>query len=618
MKEFEIVLAGNPNVGKSTVFNALTGLKQHTGNWTGKTVESCRGFFDDKDDRYFITDLPGSYSVSAFSSEEQVTRAALQNNQYDCTLIVADAGALERNLSFALEILSCQKRAVLCLNLCDEAHRKGIEIDSKRLSAALGIPVVKCCAAKRRGIEKLKAAAADVCHNKNQTNRYYSTFDIFDNICAEAAVSQTAAEICKSCVTKSNSGKKSERDRRIDRFLTSKSTGIPVMLLLCAALFWITAVGANYPSEWLSGLFGLIKEELVGLFSILCVPQQIKGILIDGVYTTLSWVVAVMLPPMAIFFPLFALLEDSGYLPRIAFNLDRCFSKCGAHGKQSLCMMMGLGCNACGVTGCRIIESKKERLIALLTNNFMPCNGRLPILIALIMMFFAGNGFGFLSSVKVTAILTLILVFCISLTLLVSKILSFALSGESSSGFMLELPPYRKPQIIKTIVRSFLDKTLRVLVRAVAVAAPAGAIIWLCANIYIGDISILKHLTGFFDPFGRFLGLDGVIIIAFILGFPANETVIPIMIMAYCSKGIMTGFTDYASLFSVLSQNGWTITTAVCMIIMTVAHFPCSTTCLTVKKETGSIKRTLLSMAIPAVTGIILCAAASHIISLFV
>ena len=613
MKEFEVLLAGNPNVGKSTVFNALTGLKQHTGNWTGKTVEGCEGSYLSKESPFNITDLPGTYSLSAFSEEEKVTQKALNKKQYDCTVIVADAGALERNLSLALEVLSLQKRAVLCLNLYDEALKKGFRIDENKLGEELGVPVVKCCAYKKHGINDLISVVSDVCERKTESNNYYGAFDDLNN--KDRLITKTAREIFTSCVSKTNSGKKSQRDLRIDSVLTSKATGIPIMILLCAILFWITAVGANYPSEWLSRLFEFIKSELVDLFSMLSVPQFVKGILIDGVYTTLSWVVAVMLPPMAIFFPLFALMEDSGYLPRIAFNLDRCFSKCGAHGKQSLCMMMGIGCNACGVTGCRIIESKKERLIALLTNNFMPCNGRLPILIALIMMYFTGNPFGILSSVKVTAILTLILIFCVVLTLLISKILSKALSGETYSGFALELPPYRKPQIIKTIVRSFLDKTLRVLIRAVAVAAPAGAIIWLCANIYIGDVSVLKHLTDFFDPLGRFLGLDGVIIMAFILGFPANETVIPIMLMAYCSKGVMTGFTDYDSLYSILTQNGWTLTTAVCMIIMTVAHFPCSTTCLTIKKETGSINWTLLSMAVPTAAGIVLCGAVSHIIN---
>ena len=390
------------------------------------------------------------------------------------------------------------------------------------------------------------------------------------------------------------------------------------MLLMCAVLFWITAVGANYPSAWLSSIFEIIKDWLNYWAITLHFPSFVSGILIDGVYTTLSWVVAVMLPPMAIFFPLFSLIEDAGYLPRIAFNLDRFFAKCGAHGKQSLCMMMGIGCNACGVTGCRIIETKRERIISVLTNNFMPCNGRLPILIAVLMMYFAGEAFGFTASVKVALFLVLILVLCVLVTLLVSKLLSLTLVKGESSGFILELPPYRKPLILKTVGRSFLDRTVFVLGRAAIVAAPAGAVIWLCANVYAGDASLLKHCTDFLDPFGRFLGLDGVIIMAFILGFPANETVIPIILMSYTASGAMTDYSGYEQLFSVLSQNGWTATTAVCMIIMTVMHFPCSTTCLTIKKETGSRKWTFLAMAIPTVSGIILCAVTSHIMNIFI
>ena len=354
-------------------------------------------------------------------------------------------------------------------------------------------------------------------------------------------------------------------------------------------------------------MFEILKEQLTKLFDFLSITPFVTGILIDGVYTTLAWVVSVMLPPMAIFFPLFSLIEDSGYLPRIAFNLDKFFSKCGAHGKQSLTMAMGLGCNACGVTGCRIIESPQERKIAILTNNFMPCNGRFPTLIALIMMFFAGSSFGLISSIEVAGILLLIIVVCVLLTLVISKFLSRTFAKGEPSGFALELPPYRKPQIIKTLVRSFIDRTLFVLARAVAVAAPAGAIIWLTANIYIGDVSILQYCTEFLDPFGKFIGLDGVILMAFILGFPANETVIPIIIMSYMANGTLVDFSSYKELLELFSANGWTFVTAICMMIMCVLHYPCSTTCLTIKKETGSLKTTLLSMIIPTVIGIFLC-----------
>ena len=616
MHEYKIALAGNPNVGKSTVFNALTGLKQHTGNWTGKTVECAEGRFLCGGCGFSVTDLPGTYSLSAFSREEDVTARYLSQKACDCVVVVLDAGVLERNLFLALQVLSLHENAVICLNLMDEAAQKGLKIDSTQLSKLLGVPVVECCAAKKHGIDALKAAVLKACSSPPQPNGFYRRFDL-ESGNVEALVRGWCRTIAEACVQQAAVDRKTKRDRRLDRLFTSKATGIPLMLLLCGLLFWLTAVGANYPSQWLSLLFEVIKEEFYRWSEILSAPDFLSGIIIDGIYTTLSWVVSVMLPPMAIFFPLFFFFFDAGYLPRIAFNLDRFFSCCGAHGKQSLCMMMGIGCNACGVTGCRIIENKKERLIAVLTNNFMPCNGRLPILIALILIFFAGSSLSLVSSVKVAAILLAILVGCVSVTLLFSKLLSKLLSDDAPSGFMLELPPYRKPQLLKTLTRSFLDRTLRVLGRAAAVAAPAGAVIWLCANIKIGDCSVLRHCTDALDPFGRFIGLDGVIVMALLLGFPANETVIPIIVMAYTANGTLTDFTNYEQLFQLLTQNGWTTTTAVCMMIMTVMHFPCSTTCLTIRKETGSWKWTLLAMLIPTLSGMTVCAIVSHILGIW-
>lgn len=622
-EDYHIVLAGNPNVGKSTIFNSLTGMNQHTGNWTGKTVECASGIAKIKDKLFSVVDLPGTYSMLPFSEEERAAANYLANNEMECVVIVVDANIIERNLSFALQVLSVKKNAVLCINLCDEAEKNGIIIDSDELSLNLGIPVVCICATKKCGLKELKNTIYDICTQKKKCFKVERNFSDIDVLNTEnhkensEKLAKKSKEICKQAVF-FRSETMNEKSRKVDKILTSKSIGIPLMLLLFGLLFWITAIGANYPSEWLSVFFDFIKGELYNLFNLLSVPDFFTGILIDGVYTTLTWVVSVMLPPMAIFFPLFSIIEDSGYLPRIAFNLDKFFSKCGAHGKQSLTMAMGIGCNACGVTGCRIIESPQERLIAILTNNFMPCNGRFPTLIAIIMMFFAGSAFGIISSIEVAAILLGIIVLCVLLTLLVSKLLSITVAKGEPTGFALELPPYRKPQILKTIVRSMFDRTLFVLGRAVIVAAPAGAIIWLTANIYIGNVSILSYCTDFLNPFGQIIGLDGVIVMAFILGFPANETVIPIIIMSYMASGTLVDFTSYEQLLELFSANGWTVITAVCTMIMCIMHFPCSTTCLTIKKETGSLKWTLVSAILPTMIGIILCLITANTMRIFI
>lgn len=620
--DYQIVLAGNPNVGKSTVFNSLTGMKQHTGNWTGKTVECASGIAKIKDKSFSVVDLPGTYSMLSFSAEEKAAASYLANNEMECVVIVVDANIIERNLSFALQVLSVKKNAILCLNLCDEAEKNGISVDVDELSLNLGIPVVCTCATKNKGLNELKNTIYDICTEKKKcfcVSRLYDDIDIFDDKRHKNNVERLLEEseqICRRCVTY-NKNTINDRSLKIDKFLTSKATGIPIMLLIFALLFWITAVGANYPSEWLSMLFEFIKEKLYLLFAALNSPKFITGLIIDGMYTTLTWVVSVMLPPMAIFFPLFSLMEDSGYLPRIAFNLDKFFARCGAHGKQSLTMAMGIGCNACGVTGCRIIKSKQERLIAIITNNFMPCNGRFPMLIALIMVLFAGGALTIASSFGIAAILLLIIILCVLVTFAISKLLSSTvLKSEGNGGFSLELPPYRKPQILKTIVRSFLDRTLFVLFRAIIVAAPAGALIWLLANLSINDISLLKYCTDFLDPLGNLLGLDGVIIMAFILGFPANETVIPIMIMSYMASGTLVEYSSYQQLFSLFTANGWTVTTVICTMIMCIMHAPCSTTVLTIKKETNSIKWTLFSTFLPIVMGMLCCAIVSCIASI--
>ena len=412
--------------------------------------------------------------------------------------------------------------------------------------------------------------------------------------------------ISKMVLSVSNS-KYNDKDRKIDNIITSKKYGIPLMILLLGIIFWITITGANYPSELLSKFLFSIQDKLTELFVYIGAPSWLEGILIQGMYRTLAWVIAVMLPPMAIFFPLFTLLEDLGYLPRVAFNLDNFFKKSNACGKQALTMCMGFGCNAAGIVGCRIIDSPRERLIAIITNNFVPCNGRFPTLITIITMFFTGIFIGPFRSLASTVLLTLVILLGIFMTLMISKLLSKTILKGIPTTFTLELPPYRKPQIGKIIVRSIFDRTLFVLVRAISVAAPAGIIIWVMANINIGDLSILTHCANFLDPFAQYLGLDGYILMAFILGFPANEIVFPIIIMSYMATGSLLELGSTTELYNLLSANGWTWVTAVSVMLFCLMHWPCSTTCLTIKKETQSFKWTLISFLVPTITGMIIC-----------
>lgn len=681
-----IALAGNPNVGKSTVFNALTGMRQHTGNWAGKTVANASGTFTHKNIDFTLVDIPGTYSLMASSPDEEAAREFICFGQPDCIIVVLDATCLERNLNLAIQILEVNKKAVICVNLLDEATKKGIQIDLDELSLYLGVPVVGTAARSGEGLDELKDAVFDVATGKRKVFgtkiKYNSNLEkaitkleniiedskLFDDktfsylskrflalrlidcdkkldnsikeyfnfslvehktinkafteihnelenigmkqddirdIIVEGIVAK-AQEIYAHCTCLCDKCY-SRRDRKLDKILTSKLTGIPIMLLLFGVIFYITISGANYPSELLSMAFSKIQEWLYGLFDLLHSPPFLKGLLIDGMFKTLSWVVAVMLPPMAIFFPLFTLLEDFGYLPRVAFNMDRFFAKSGTSGKQSLTMLMGFGCNACGVTGCRIIESPRERIIATVTNNFVPCNGRFPTLIAIITMFFAtGISLPFRSLVSAGLLLTVI-VFGVVVTLLVSKLLSATLLKGLPSSFTLELPPYRRPQICKTIVRSLLDRTIFVLLRAMCVAAPAGIVIWLMSNIMINGESLCVIISNFLQPLGSLMGLDGVILLAFILGFPANEIVVPIIIMIYTASGTLVEYDSLSSLYNLFVENGWTWVTALCTMIFSLMHFPCSTTCLTIYKETKSLKWTLLSFILPTILGILLC-----------
>lgn len=669
-----IALAGNPNTGKSTVFNGLTGLNQHTGNWPGKTVTSAQGKYTHNGKNFVLVDLPGTYSLLANSAEEEVARDFICFGRPDATVVVTDATCLERNLNMVLQVIEITDNVVVCVNLLDEAERKQIHVDLHKLSMLLGVPVVGTNARGGVGLEELKDTVYKVATGELKTNPIKISYDavvddllpllepyikekiknkiksrwvalrliegdktILDSLKnylgiemrednavsgALAGIEQQigkdeirdrlvagivnlAEDIGEKTVLFENK-QYNQLDRKIDDILTSRFFGIPIMLFLLGVVFWLTIQGANYPSQVLATALFWVEERLTDLFMWAGLPYWLHGALVLGVYRTVAWVVSVMLPPMAIFFPLFTLLEDLGYLPRVAFNLDNFFKKACTHGKQALTMSMGFGCNAAGVIACRIIDSPRERLIATITNNFVPCNGRFPTLIVLATIFIAGTAG---KNQSIVASLTVLgaIISGVAVTLLVSKILSKTVLKGLPSSFTLEMPPYRKPQIGRIIVRSLYDRTLFVLGRAVMVAAPAGLLTWILANTQVGGISILQYCAHALGPPAYWLGLDGYILLAFILGFPANEIVLPILIMSYLATGHMIELNGLEALRELFVANGWTWLTGVCVMVFCLNHFPCGTTMLTIYKETQSKKWPLVAFLVPTVTGIVLC-----------
>ena len=682
--EFMIALAGNPNTGKSTVFNFLTGLRQHTGNWPGKTVCTARGDFSYKNNNYALIDLPGTYSLFPLSQEEIVTRDFICFGNPDAVIVVCDSTCIERNLNLLFQVMELTDKVILCLNLLDEAKKKGIEINKNKLEKILGIPVVLTAARSGFGMDQLQDTLNKVVNNEydfknkpvyyddeieniinsikddlkeiipsinprwlglrliegdesiltslneytdrdilNDLNNIKSKLpDIFDKSKIRSYLTKTNYDYAKSIsdeVVTIAEKNKLDRDEKIDKIVSSKVFSIPLMLLLLCSILWITIEGANIPSQLLSNFLFSFEPKIYDLLNTIHFPLWLNEMLTYGMYRTLAWVVSVMLPPMAIFFPLFTLLEDLGYLPRVAFNLDHLFKKACCHGKQCLTMCMGFGCNAAGVIGCRIIDSPRERLLAILTNNFVPCNGRFPTLITISTIFFSSViANNFLSSSITALSITLLIIVGVLTTLLVSYILSKTLLKGVPSTFTLELPPYRPPQVGRIIYTSIMDRTLFVLRRAVTVAIPAGIIIWIFANIHIGDITLLSYISNLLDPLGKLIGLDGFILLAFILGFPANEIVIPILIMSYMTTGKMVEFDELSALGNLLRDNGWTYLTALNMMLFSLLHWPCATTLITIKKETNSVKWTALGFLIPTAIAFVVCFLTTTVYNLIV
>lgn len=664
-----IALAGNPNTGKSTLFNALTGLKQHTGNWSGKTVGRAEGRFWLGEQEAVLVDLPGIYSLFSAGAEEACARDFLAFGDADAVAVVVDASALERHLPLALQVMELMPRCVLCLNLADEAEKKEISIDEKKLSDLTGVPVVKTAARTGRGLSDLTAALEKVMKQEphvRHTPFHKALPEDFIKLLAEgekllpesknrpllldflwqkeedvlseevgeelrqwrtkcngyfageeevlavyrkerSLCFQKRAETLTAAVCKKNEGK-GDTTAQMDKLFLRKRTGVPLMLLLLALVFWITAVGANVPSQMLMSVF--TKLGATCRSALESSPVWLESLLMDGVFLTVSWVVSVMLPPMAIFFPMFTLLEDCGLLPRIAFQLDGLFRRAGAHGKQALTLCMGFGCNAAGVTACRIIDSPRERLIAILTNNFVPCNGRFPTILLLIAVFLS-VGKPWMSGFALFVVIGL----SVGMTLLVSFFLSRTVLKGMPSAFVLELPPFRRPQIGQVLVRSLLDRTIFVLGRAITAAAPAGAVIWLLQRIPMGDGTLLTQIALFLEPLGGLMGLSGPILLAFLLGLPANEIVLPILLMFYSQSGMLVEGGSQTG--AMLAANGWTWMTAVCAILFSLNHFPCATTLLTIRKETGSWKWTAISFLLPTAIGICLCAAVHGLFCFF-
>ena len=697
--DYLVALAGNPNTGKSTVFNALTGLRQHTGNWPGKTVSRAEGVFQHGGKRIRLVDLPGTYSLQAASSDEEVARDFLLFGRPDVTIVVVDATQLERNLPLVLQIMEITSRVVVCLNLMDEARRHGIAIDPAKLEAELGVPVVPAAARQREGVPTLLEVLLAVASGARTPTPFRmpafpsevevmlrevvplveTTFPGLPNsrwvglrllqgdqrietavhegtlgdadqggagMRAESSVAAgalleavsrlrwrlrpsfedslaegmhgTAQAIAARVELRGVRRAKFDFDRRLDQLLTSRRFGFPVMLLMLTVVFWLTITGANVPSAFLANvLIDQGQPWLKGLGTAVGLPWWLNGFLFDGVYLATAWVVSVMLPPMAIFFPLFTLLEDFGYLPRVAFNLDALFRRAGAHGKQALTMCMGFGCNAAGVVATRVIDSPRERLVAIITNNFSLCNGRWPTQILMATIFVGAVAppalAGLVSAGAVVGISVLGIIMMFASSWFLTRTM---LRGEATT-FSLELPPYRPPRVWQTLYTSLIDRTLIVLWRAVVFAAPAGAAIWLFGNLSIGGTTLAEHTVRALDPLGLLIGLNGVILLAYVVAIPANEIVIPTVLMLTVLTGHVAGVGSGAGVMfdldspsavrDLLRGAGWTTLTGLNLMLFSLLHNPCSTTIYTIYRETGSRRWTIIATLLPLILGFTVC-----------
>lgn len=644
-----ILLVGNPNVGKSSIFNILTHSHEHTGNWTGKTVKLARKNIINTN--YTLIDLPGIYSLSSLSDEEIVAKDTLLFEQYEKIIYVMDSSNIEKNLHLLLQILEINKNIILCLNMVDELDIKGIKINDKKLSEILDIKVIRCSASKNIGIKELiesldeeSKSSYNYIYDYNiekgisdifeyLTNQFKSRFialkllekditlvdsiktkykiDIIDkdiqnylmHVNSEEisdSVSNLLNNISKNIYNEVVEISKEKEIGTIDKIFSKKIYALPIMFIIMFGIFFITIVLANYPSELLSLIFNKFEICLVNLSNILKIPSYIYEPIIYGIYRVVSFIVSVMFPPLVIFFFLFTYAEESGILPRLAFNFDKVFKCSGCHGKQALTICSGFGCNACAIVGSRIIDSKRDKLIAILTNSFIPCNGRFPMIIALITMFFTNSN----NKLQVSLYLTLFVILAILISLLTSFILSKTILKGYNGFFILELPDYKKVKFKKVLKNSLIYKSLSILKKAVLVSIPCGIIIYFMTNTTIGNLSLFKIASNFLEPFGKLLGLDGVILLSFFLALPANEIVLPIIIMGYLGSKNVPMISNYLTIKEVLINNSWTYMTALSTILFSIMHFPCGTTLATIKSEVGT-KWMIYSFIIPLVTGIL-------------